>query len=248
MIKIAINAGALRYDNVYFSVKPNWTKLAGLTCFSRCNGNKELPLLIRESANTKIIDLKVATDDIWSHFQKDTQYEIRRSDRDGLVFGLEEGFSRFYEYYLGFTKLKAMPVMPKYYLEAHYPHLVVTTSSLNGEVVCMHSYLVDRDIGRAMLFTSASMYRAEDNSANRSLIGRSNRWLHYKDMLYFKEAGFATYDLGGYAAHTMDPALKKINDFKDSFGGVLLEESTYITLPLWLARFANKHIKRRRLN
>ena len=47
------------------------------------------------------------------------------------------------------------------------------------------------------------------------------------DMIYFKKEGYAIYDFGGYAYGTNNPDLIGINNFKDQFGGELVEESNF---------------------
>lgn len=86
MIEIAINAGAMRYKNIYFSVKPSWTKMLGLACFTRCKVNNTLPFLFREPANTKVIDLRVAVNDIWRIFKKIPN--TKSEDRIGMDWRL----------------------------------------------------------------------------------------------------------------------------------------------------------------
>ncbi len=68
----------------------------------------------------------------------------------------------------------------------------------------------------------------------RSLVGMANRFLHFKDMTYFKDNNYMVYDFGGYAFETNDEQLKNINDFKDSFGGTLIHESDYMPLILFV--------------
>jgi len=64
------------------------------------------------------------------------------------------------------------------------------------------------------------------------VVGRANRFLHYEDIRYFKEHGYETYDLGGYAKDTQDPKLQGINVFKESFGGTIVEQYNYYS-PLY---------------
>ncbi|NDF01518.1 MAG: hypothetical protein EB034_25115, partial [Verrucomicrobia bacterium] len=68
--------------------------------------------------------------------------------------------------------------------------------------------------------------------------------LHFRDMTWLREQGFKTYDFGGYAANTADPALQHINEFKDSFGGELVEESNYASAAISLLRRVKSAFKR----
>ena len=44
-----------------------------------------------------------------------------------------------------------------------------------------------------------------------------NRWLHWREMLHYRDAGYATYDFGGGSSSS------SIGRFKLSFGGVIEE-------------------------
>lgn len=47
-------------------------------------------------------------------------------------------------------------------------------------------------------------------------IGRANKYLHWQDILYFKEKGMKSYDWGGCGE---EEAVANISSFKRKFGG-----------------------------
>ncbi len=100
----------------------------------------------------------------------------------------------------------------------------------------------DNQIKRVRLLHSASkIYSITDEPSEKAMIGRANRLLHFSDMQRFKELGYEIYDFGGYAHQTNDNMLIGINNFKDSFGGQLVEESNYQSiLKHWLKKTLNK--------
>lgn len=53
----------------------------------------------------------------------------------------------------------------------------------------------------------------------RALVSRANRWLHWQDMLTFKQKGFECYDWGGLFEDETSPERAGINRFKCDFGG-----------------------------
>ncbi len=55
-------------------------------------------------------------------------------------------------------------------------------------------------------------------------------------MLYLKERGMESLDLGGYALNTTDEHMQHINEFKDGFNGELVEMSNYISHSLYCYR------------
>ena len=91
-------------------------------------------------------------------------------------------------------------------------------------------YMKDDKLGRVRLWYSASNFRQyEKQNLSRNIIARANKSLHYDDMKYFKRKEYLLYDFGGYAYKTDSPDLIGINNFKDQFGGDLVEESNYST-------------------
>lgn len=93
------------------------------------------------------------------------------------------------------------------------PHLLASSLERDGTPMIVHVYVVDREAGTAWLYWSASGgFTAEE----RDLQGRLNRWLHWQDILWFKNARFEQYDWGG-AGET--PEVISITRFKQSFGG-----------------------------
>lgn len=73
--------------------------------------------------------------------------------------------------------------------------------------------------GRARLLHSASHFRNSNDSGYRNMVGRANRWLHWKALLRFKASGHTCYDWGGWYDGTDDDARLNINRFKEGFGG-----------------------------
>jgi len=84
----------------------------------------------------------------------------------------------------------------------------------------------------ARLHQSSSLFRAACDKETRSMIGRSNRLLHWEDILYFKDAGLRWYDFGGWygGPETTGTYAEQllINQFKESFGGEKKREYSFI--------------------
>jgi lipid II:glycine glycyltransferase (peptidoglycan interpeptide bridge formation enzyme) len=91
-----------------------------------------------------------------------------------------------------------------------------------------HAYVTSGTTAR--LQHSGSYFRNKENDY-RALVGRANRWLHWRTMLRFKEMGMERYDWGGLFEDESVPERAGINNFKRSFGGQ--QERTYdCTLPV----------------
>src|SRR5271156_3508662 len=87
-----------------------------------------------------------------------------------------------------------------------------------GATVVWHVHAVTQE--KATLLHSASHFRQLDDNEARAVVGRANRLLHWRDMLFFKAEGKSVYDFGGWYAGTEDVELLRINQFKEGFGGV----------------------------
>lgn len=178
---------------------------------------------------TMVTDLSVAADAIAGQFGKDCRYKIRRADKgDGLLAefisepqGRLDEFSAFFD---TFARQKAHEPCDRKWLRAvsEASQLVLSTASRQGEALVWHAYVV---AGNAVsLHYSSSCYRDRE-SDYRALVGRANRWLHWQDMLRFKQLGTVRYDWGGLFEDESAPDRAGINEFKRNFGG--RKERTY---------------------
>jgi GNAT acetyltransferase-like protein len=104
----------------------------------------------------------------------------------------------------------------------------------NGRAMCSHVLLKDADIGKARLLYSASR-RFEGRDEFR-LCGVVNRYLHWREMEHYQNAGIATYDLGGIDDNYQSPG-NKTPHFKLSFGGVVHQEYHYLIAGMKTAAF-----------
>ena len=192
---------------------------------------------------TMVTDLSAEADAIAEKFGKDCRYKIRRAEtKDGLrmefITEPETRLDEFRAFYDAFAKEKSVaPSYHEWLLGAcKARQLVLTSASQNGEALVWHAYLISGK--SAWLQYTGSCFRNKENDY-RALVGRANRWLHWKEMLQFKEMGLKRYDWGGLFEDESVPENAGINRFKKDFGGQQVR--TYdCTLPvtirgrLWL--------------
>lgn len=235
MFKIAIRlkrANLLTATHVWFAQEVRPADAVKLVAYRHCRSTETVSGFTRESQFTKLIRIDRPDDAILKDFSKTSQYEIRRAQKEDLSFGLVDAPDSFRTFFNDFAVTKSLqPLVPRL-LDAYWPQLLVTQMSAGGESLVMHAYLLDKGIRRAALWRSASHFRSAegaDQQQRRNLIGRANRLLHFSDMKHLRDQGYEVYDLGGYAPNTNDPSLQRINEFKDSLGGDLVEESNYLS-------------------
>src|SRR5580765_7268930 len=155
---------------------------------------------------TMVTDLSVPEDAIVEKFGKDCRYKIRRADtKDGLHLEfITDPESRLEEFQEFYDAFaKQKSVAP-----------------------CYPQWLLAACEARQLVLTSASQN-------GEALVWRANRWLHWKEMLRFKEMGIERYDWGGLFEDESIPENAGINKFKKDFGGQAIR--TYdCTLPVSL--------------
>lgn len=216
----------LPYKIIWFADKPS--KWNCLYCYYKqsayCN---EVPGYRRESFFTKTINIGAPQSVFEAGFDQNTAYEIRRAIKDGVTTASETDIQRFIDFYNLFAVTKNLPKLTQDFYKLQ-PCIVITKAIYKDQDIVMHAYLLDDTLKRVRLLHSASLFRNEKDNQLKAVTGRANRLLHFNDMCFFKQHGFQVYDMGGYAHGTSDEALKRINQFKDSFGGVLIQESDYL--------------------
>lgn len=233
MIKIIIPVPPFNWikkKEIWFAEKPNPLGILN-SFYSICAYEKPMIGYTTIPYYTKIIDLATFTGEtLLQSFHKSCIYKIRRAEREGVSFHIENSFDKFESFYNEFAKEKGLPAIEKK-VRAFKTTFFITKATFNEEVIVMHSYIVDKKIGRAFMHHSASLFRDESDSGKRNIIGMANRFLHYMDMVYFLKRGYKTYDLGGYGYKSDAPEIQGINRFKDEFNGRLVREHHYY--PFW---------------
>lgn len=241
---IQIKARALRVmpvNVIWFAGKPQkWQCLYSYYKQSAYCGS--VPGYYREAFYTKVIDIAAPVDVFASGFDSNTAYEIRRAIKDGVTTAIETDLELFINFYNLFAQTKQLPKLGANF-KSYRSRMVITKAVYDQQDIVMHAYIIDSNLKRVRLLYSASLFRNEQSTQIKAVIGRANRMLHFEDMCLFKEQGYDVYDLGGYAYNTSNAALQRINQFKDSFGGELIQESDYLPVPALVLSFFNKVFK-----
>lgn len=181
-----------------------------------------------EKFYTLCIDLTESEETIFSHFEKNTKYEINRAtQKDNVTIEtLNSKIDKqlFYDFYSDFARTKNL--MPIAVLETDLlienDMFTIRAAVCNGDKIVFHSYVTANN--RARLMHSASLFRNSSDTGYRNLVGRANRLLHWDDIRYFKNKGYLIYDLGGIDMNKSNKETQAINAFKESFGGRIVKE------------------------
>jgi hypothetical protein len=175
------------------------------------------------------LDLTQAPETLFSGFSKTCRYEVRRGERDDLkkeawMSACGERVDEFIAFFDRFASGKGLPPAPEERLHtlAEAGVLDLSTVSRDDDPLVWHAYL--RAGNRARLLHSASLFREHNDTGTRNMIGRANRYLHWHDLLRYRDAGVPLFDFGGWYSGRDDEALLKINVFKEAFGGRVVPE------------------------
>lgn len=184
---------------------------------------------------TLVNDLTKEPEEIKSGFAKNCKYEVNRAEREDVTYRIlagkeisDEDIDTFVGFFTRFWESKNIPfsdgeqIKRDFRLYRDIDALVISIGTVSGEDAIYHTYIHDEK--RARLWHSASLYRllSDEDDSSRKIIGMGNRYLHFRDMIYFKEKGLTEYDWGG-AGKGEDVA--SITKFKEAFGG--LPEQSY---------------------
>lgn len=176
---------------------------------------------------TILIDLGKDKERLWSGVDKNARNEIRRAERELVEArrwsvpgdSVIRDFADFFDVFAAQKNLSGVS-RDRLKLLAANGCLHLSMACSGGAVMVWHAYVCAQ--GRARLLHSASQFRAL-RQEDRNSIGRANRYLHWADLLAFKESGYSVLDMGGWDSAGSE-AVQRINDFKKKFGGSIARE------------------------
>ncbi len=203
---------------------------------------------------TLLLDMQQEPEKLLAKMNKETRYEIRRAeDKDRIHCRVwtttdAECRSQFRAFYDKFAAERGLASLNAQKIEkfAGRDELVLSVArSEDGDALVWHSYYRGSD--RVRLLHSAS-YSSSSDKRSRSILGRANRYLHWRDITQFRDDGLQTYDFGGWY-DGKDPKRLAINQFKEGFGGrvalnynCLCGLTHFGTMTLWIySRLSLKH-------
>jgi hypothetical protein len=207
----------LKVNEVWFGYTFKFTDCIGLTANMHVKEAKDKVYGVKQISYTVENQLKEEEAVIFSKFSKTVQVEIKQAEKKGVQCFFHTDVKGFTEFYNNFAVSRKIDLISERRLNEMNGFLKLSYAVSGDTVLAAHSYLVDENFGIARLMHAGSQ-RLNDG-VDKQLTGRANKLLHFKDMLWFKEAGIKIYDFGGYANETTDKGLQGINNFKMSFGG-----------------------------
>ena len=172
---------------------------------------------IPKTWHTLELNLEQDIELIFSNFSKQIRQQVKIAENEGTCCYFHTEVEKFADFFNEFAVKKDTYTTSKEKIFELKSAVKLSFAENNGQILAAHSYLVDEEAGIVVQLHSAT--KRLDENFDRNLIGRTNKYLTVKDILYFKELGFKIFDFGGYAKDTEDESLKGINNYKLLFGG-----------------------------
>jgi lipid II:glycine glycyltransferase (peptidoglycan interpeptide bridge formation enzyme) len=171
---------------------------------------------------TTIIDLSIDEATLWSKLdKKSTRYEIKKAEKMGVEISLNVQLDDAYELINQFMiNRRLRGAIPYEKWQSILKYADVWCGIYNGNLYVAHVLLKD-DMDRVRLLWSAT--RDRSSTEVKKIIGAINRYMHWREILYYKNIGVRIYDFGGVNLDKKSPTYT-ITQFKLSFGGDIIEE------------------------
>jgi hypothetical protein len=241
----------IRRKRFLFHIAESWNginksifKLFHLCMYRNINTNEKAPFLLIKSIETTIEnDLTLDENLIFSKFKKQFRNAIQQAKRSNIECYFSNDKISFQSFYNSFAAEKKLTPISMTLLDRIGDNLYISFAVSQGKIYAAHCYMVDFDAEYVLLFRSASR-RIIDKEIEPNSIGKANKFLHYKDMLYFKSLGIKTYGFGGYSYNKTLDLKYGINKFKSNFGGQIVNKFRYITIPYFLIKFLSTKLKK----
>jgi lipid II:glycine glycyltransferase (peptidoglycan interpeptide bridge formation enzyme) len=187
------------------------------------------------------INLEQDTEIIFANFSSDIRRKIRKAESEGISCYFHNDTDKFVSFYNDFATRKKTFTTSEHKMREFGDYIRMSFAEHNGQVLAGHSYLADKDMKIVTGLHSGTIRLKGDS--DKSLVGRAHKLLIVKDILYFKEMGFKTFDFGGYVKDTKDESLRGINNFKLSFGGKVVPCINYYSYGYWLLKKISKLLR-----
>jgi hypothetical protein len=161
-------------------------------------------------------------DEIFGEFRRDTRNEIRHTFSDPLftVVSDDKNYKEIFGLYSSFEKAQGRSPYGKGIFDGSKAFSVYYDGVLVSCIICYDA--------RPILRSRANFSRRLDVVGDKIMcrvISRATRRVMYEIYKYGSKNAYTSFDHG--SVNLTDPAKKGIADFKQSFGGTIIDEYTY---------------------
>ena len=227
-------AGALPYSAIYFpdvqtvsTVASTLAPMRFARLFFTAENVTGRCIIAHHIATTANSDLTVSAEAMWKALNATGRNNIRRVEKLGDRVSIERNGPNGRRDFLDLLGTLARHKDHVSTISANRLALFGNAADvfvvyLDGKAYGAHLMLSDPEAGRARLLFSAGRRLEEPEMARTS--ADLNRLLHWREMQFYREQGFQTYDFGGITEEATDGIAR----FKLSFGGAIVREHVYL--------------------
>jgi hypothetical protein len=231
MTEIRRRRHGVGYAQKWFARRAAVHDALGVVAYLQFLGKRPSGPFVRRQFSTVLIDLGREPDAIMADMHRNVRAEIRRADGEGISWEFGIDATEFESFHAAFAREKGIEGVDLSRLKSFGTALFLSRATQGGKTLAQHAYIVDQGESRARFLYSSS---GRFEGANSALVGRANRWCHWRDMLHLRERGIRTYDMGGIASGTAAAEERAgIDEFKMRFGGAVVREDHWFS-PLYV--------------
>jgi hypothetical protein len=215
----------LRIGLTYFDEEPDAVKVDVLYLFQQSG---PVSGAVCEEHRTLVVDLRRSSEELMAALEKDTAYEIRRAQKDGVVCEYPDARqpavrNEFWSFFRRFSEATDLAAPGETNLRIFHAMgdagaiELAAAKDRNGTILAYHCYRRGKTAG--LLAPPRPLHRLAHDGAPPAPSGRGHPVLFWSDLLHFKTMEMNTYDFGGWYQGDTDEHLLRINRFKEAFGG-----------------------------
>lgn len=171
-----------------------------------------------------ILDLTTDKESMLKNMNKSIQAEIKKAQKEGLIFHFTENptdaqINEFISLYNPFARERNILEVNLDRLKVMREQQALLISYINdhqNQILCAHTILIDRHSNQAYGLYSYANY-SNKTSAEKGIVGRANKYLHWKEIQLLKDKGLKWMNFG---VEIFGEEGKGINEFKKKFGAI----------------------------
>jgi len=233
MIRYYKKIGFLKVSENWFEYKFRLADVVGLSVYWNVKKPAKVRApMVKTVSHSLELDLRGGMEPILDKYTKQTRQQVRIAETEGVTCVHDQNIDLFVEFYNDFARKRKTFLVSRHQIEGTGDALQLSFAFFKGEVIVAHSYLADKEAGIVRHHHAAT--RRLEEEVDKNLIGRANKYLTTANIQRFMDAGYHTFDFGGYAKDTEDKGLQGINKYKEQFGGILVESHNYFSYPYWI--------------
>ncbi|HLR53348.1 MAG TPA: hypothetical protein VK078_01325 [Pseudogracilibacillus sp.] len=191
------------------------------------------------------INLDKSEQALLQDMSRTTRYKIRRAKKDGLTISYtiepdSTDVKAFSDFYNSFARAKGIESCKDKKLIAlmESKQLIIMSVYQKNGLMLASSAIIANNKTAIGLYTASARFAYREISGQ--LMSRANRYLHWGELIYFKDKGFHTFDLMSLTIDKNNTDHQKVNHYKRSFGGEeryvyqsFIPQSVFGVLSVW---------------